>query len=235
MPAPASHIAINPFGNPHELMQLRATDHAMSTAPGLLNFGTDTNFSQSGYHPPPPALALDKDAEVRIKVHSALTRNESAFTTAANSPADIKDEPADSASPASDSSAPSPRPPKRRAEDGDDFTPSKAARHAHAHAPAAPAAAAAAATPKKKAAAAKRDNLTEAQKRENHIHSEQKRRNLIRQGFEELCALVPELKAGGYSKSAVLIHAANYLDDLKKGNAQLRIYLQNLETGAGQF
>lgn len=235
-PSAGSHISLNPFGNPHELMHPRNhQDHPMSTAPGLLNFGTDTNFGQNGYHPPPLAISLDKDAEVRNKIHSALTRNESAFTTAANSPAEIKDEPEDygeDSSPERDDESASPQVgtcTKRRAEDGDDFTPSKSARRSRTRNPdSSP-------KSKKKPQAQKRDNLTEAQKRENHIHSEQKRRNLIRQGFEELCALVPELKAGGYSKSAVLIHAANYLDDLKKGNAQLRLYLQQLETGSGQF
>ena len=38
-----------------------------------------------------------------------------------------------------------------------------------------------------------RENLTEEQKRANHIQSEQKRRNLIRTGFDELCSLVPSL------------------------------------------
>ena len=228
------HIEINPFSGNNGLMQPRNQQgHPMSTAPGLLNFGTDTNFAPTGYHPPALALSLDKDAEVRSKVYSALTRNESTLTSAVNSPADIKDEPEefgrDDSTPGlgEDRSVSSGACMKRRAEDADDFSPSKAARKSRPRN--------SDPLPKsKKKPTQKRDNLTEAQKRENHIHSEQKRRNLIRQGFEELCALVPELKAGGYSKSAVLIHAANYLDDLKKGNARLRLYLQQLE-GASQF
>lgn len=39
-----------------------------------------------------------------------------------------------------------------------------------------------------------RENLTEEQKRENHIKSEQKRRTLIREGFEDLNNLVPGLR-----------------------------------------
>ncbi|KAF2808920.1 uncharacterized protein BDZ99DRAFT_42192 [Mytilinidion resinicola] len=69
---------------------------------------------------------------------------------------------------------------------------------------------------------AQRENLTEEQKRSNHILSEQKRRNLIKSGFEELHDLVPELRNGGLSKSNVLMEAANFLDQLIKGNEQCR-------------
>jgi len=234
----APHIDLNPFAGSHGMMRSQNPHHPMSTAPGLLNFGTDTNFAPNGYHPPAVTAARDKDAEVRSKVYSALTRNGSAATTAVNSPAEIKDGPEDdyggedsspglgeSGSVSSQSGAGM----KRHAEDGGDFAPSKSARKSR------PRNSEPTASKSKKKPVQKRDNLTEAQKRENHIHSEQKRRNLIRQGFEEMCALVPELKAGGYSKSAVLIHAANYLDDLKKGNNRLRLYLQQLEGAGGQF
>ena len=74
-----------------------------------------------------------------------------------------------------------------------------------------------------------RENLTEDQKRSNHIVSEQKRRNLIKQGFEDLCKLVPELKGGGFSKSAMLIQAADWLEDIIKGNGVLKTQLAGLE------
>ncbi|TVY43915.1 hypothetical protein LSUB1_G000877, partial [Lachnellula subtilissima] len=72
------------------------------------------------------------------------------------------------------------------------------------------------------AAKAARENLTEDQKRENHIKSEQKRRTLIREGFEDLGELVPGLRGGGFSKSAVLIMSADWLEDLIEGNQVLR-------------
>lgn len=233
----APHIDLNPFTGNHEMMRSQNPQHPMSTAPGLLNFGTDTNFAPNGYHPPAVTAALDKDAEVRSKVYSALTRNGSAVTTAVNSPTEVKGDPEDDYGDEDSSpgmgeggsiSSQSGTGMKRRTEDGGDFTPSKSARKSRPRS-------SESASKSKKKPVQKRDNLTESQKRENHIHSEQKRRNLIRQGFEELCALVPELKAGGYSKSAVLIHAANYLDDLKKGNNRLRLYLQQLEGAGGQF
>ncbi|KAH0562638.1 hypothetical protein GP486_002678 [Trichoglossum hirsutum] len=77
-----------------------------------------------------------------------------------------------------------------------------------------------------------RENLTEEQKRSNHIMSEQKRRNLIKQGFEDLCELVPDLKGGGYSKSAVLLQSADWLENLLKGNELLRNILASLERRA---
>lgn len=73
-----------------------------------------------------------------------------------------------------------------------------------------------------------RENLTTEQKRSNHILSEQKRRNLIKQGFDDLCVLVPELKGGGFSKSAMLTQAADWLEELVRGNEQLKVQLAKL-------
>lgn len=78
-----------------------------------------------------------------------------------------------------------------------------------------------------------RENLTEEQKRANHILSEQKRRNLIKQGFDDLCALVPELHGGGFSKSAMLAQAADWLDDILRGNEILKAQLAELNARNG--
>lgn len=67
-------------------------------------------------------------------------------------------------------------------------------------------------------AKAARENLSEEQKRSNHIRSEQKRRTLIKEGFDDLQEIVPDLKNGGYSKSAMLQLAGEWLDDLLKEN-----------------
>ncbi|KAL4803587.1 hypothetical protein BDV18DRAFT_145092 [Aspergillus unguis] len=80
---------------------------------------------------------------------------------------------------------------------------------------------------------ASRENLTEEQKRSNHIHSEQKRRNLIKQGFDDLCTLVPGLRGGGFSKSAVLTQAADWLEDILRGNNKLKMQLAELDTMPG--
>jgi len=74
-----------------------------------------------------------------------------------------------------------------------------------------------------------RENLSETQKRENHIKSEQKRRTVIKEGFDDLCDLVPGLKGGGFSKSAMLTMAAEWLEELMQGNSQLRLQLAGVE------
>jgi len=46
--------------------------------------------------------------------------------------------------------------------------------------------------------------LTEQEKKNNHIASEQKRRQAIREGFDRLAALVPGMEGQGRSESLVL-------------------------------
>ncbi|KAF1835694.1 hypothetical protein BDW02DRAFT_495297 [Decorospora gaudefroyi] len=53
-------------------------------------------------------------------------------------------------------------------------------------------------------ASADRPRLTEAQKKENHIRSEQKRREAIREGFDRLASIVPGLQGQGRSEAVVL-------------------------------
>jgi hypothetical protein len=69
---------------------------------------------------------------------------------------------------------------------------------------------------------AARENLSEEQKRSNHIQSEQKRRNLIKVGFEELRRIVPELRGGGLSKSMELMEVSNFLEQVINANGLLR-------------
>ncbi|KAK0634690.1 hypothetical protein B0T17DRAFT_475413, partial [Bombardia bombarda] len=76
---------------------------------------------------------------------------------------------------------------------------------------------------------APRENLTEEQKRNNHIKSEQKRRTQIKEGFDDLCNLVPKLVTGGFSKSAVLTTAGSWLSDLLEGNRMLAQELKQLK------
>ena len=76
-----------------------------------------------------------------------------------------------------------------------------------------------------------RENLTEEQKRNNHIQSEQKRRNLIRDGFEELNKLVPELRSGGFSKSNSLAEACKFVRKLREDNEELKSHLKAFDAG----
>lgn len=66
-----------------------------------------------------------------------------------------------------------------------------------------------------------RENLSEEAKRQNHIKSEQRRRTIIKTGFDDLTETVPGLKNGGFSKSTMLQMAAEWLDELVKGNEML--------------
>lgn len=78
-----------------------------------------------------------------------------------------------------------------------------------------------------------RENLTDEQRRENHIHSEQKRRNTIKDGYNELIDFVPGLTAGGFSRSASLTQAVDWLKELSNNNVQLRKQLARLQQGVG--
>ena len=59
--------------------------------------------------------------------------------------------------------------------------------------------------------AADRPRLTEAQKKENHIRSEQKRREAIREGFDRLASIVPGMEGQGRSEAVVLDATVKYM------------------------
>jgi len=58
---------------------------------------------------------------------------------------------------------------------------------------------------------ADRPRLTEAQKKSNHIKSEQKRREAIREGFDRLASIVPGMEGQGRSEAVVLDATVRYL------------------------
>lgn len=60
-------------------------------------------------------------------------------------------------------------------------------------------------------ASADRPRLSEAQKKENHIRSEQKRREAIREGFDRLAAIVPGMEGQGRSEAVVLEATIKYM------------------------
>ncbi|KAJ4397289.1 Transcription factor [Gnomoniopsis smithogilvyi] len=63
--------------------------------------------------------------------------------------------------------------------------------------------------------------LTEEQKRQNHITSEQKRRQGIRYGFDKLCEVVPGLEGQGRSEGHVLNETTRQLLDAIEERKQL--------------
>lgn len=74
-----------------------------------------------------------------------------------------------------------------------------------------------------------RELLTEDEKRANHIASEQKRRNTIRNGFKEMTEIIPTLKNINNSKSTILFKAVEYIKHLDKRNRGLREKLNALQ------
>ncbi|KAF2846938.1 hypothetical protein T440DRAFT_218303 [Plenodomus tracheiphilus IPT5] len=58
---------------------------------------------------------------------------------------------------------------------------------------------------------ADRPRLSDAQKKENHIRSEQKRREAIREGFDRLAAIVPGMEGQGRSEAVVLEATIKYM------------------------
>ena len=70
----------------------------------------------------------------------------------------------------------------------------------------------------------RRANLTEEQKRDNHIKSEQRRRNSIKKAWEHLGTIVPD--AGPHrGREKTLAIAGDWLEELLKGNDELRARL----------
>ncbi|EFW98810.1 helix-loop-helix DNA-binding domain containing protein [Grosmannia clavigera kw1407] len=56
-----------------------------------------------------------------------------------------------------------------------------------------------------------RPRLTEDEKKQNHIASEQKRRQAIRDGFDRLTELVPGLQGQGRSEGLVLKRTVDFI------------------------
>ena len=84
------------------------------------------------------------------------------------------------------------------------------------------------AKPELKNQKANRTNLSDEQKRSNHIISEQKRRDGITDGFSDLRLLFPTLHQQNKkpSKGDLLSHATKWLSDIIKGNDDLRARLE---------
>lgn len=61
---------------------------------------------------------------------------------------------------------------------------------------------------------ADKPRLSEQEKKNNHIASEQKRRAAIREGFDELAALIPGMKGQGRSEAIVLEGTAKFIREL---------------------
>ncbi|KAF9966848.1 hypothetical protein BGZ70_001069 [Mortierella alpina] len=72
--------------------------------------------------------------------------------------------------------------------------------------------------------------LTEEEKRANHIASEQKRRNTIRNGFKDMTEIIPDLKDVNSSKSTILFKAVDFIKHLERRNRLLQEKANRLES-----
>ncbi|KAI0161340.1 hypothetical protein GGR57DRAFT_354041 [Xylariaceae sp. FL1272] len=68
-----------------------------------------------------------------------------------------------------------------------------------------------------------KENLTEEQKRNNHILSEKRRRRVIKDGYDDLQFLIPNI-GNGQSKAVQLDAASKWVKNLINGNAELRFW-----------
>lgn len=212
-----------------------------------LQWGSDANFGPvQGYVPAPNKETAETHHQVQMKCLECLEPSKSGANTRSGSPSqDSRATPysQEQLQNAQDADAP---PRKRRKskiqqagsveEDEDDSStpgsmPKKKNSKAAARGTGLPSPTSDTSGKRRKSAAAKppRENLTEEQKRENHIRSEQKRRTLIKEGFEDLTVLVPGLRnSGNISKSTMLTMAADWLEELLKGNEILAKQLSSL-------
>ncbi|EON98330.1 putative helix-loop-helix dna-binding domain-containing protein [Phaeoacremonium minimum UCRPA7] len=73
--------------------------------------------------------------------------------------------------------------------------------------------------------------LTEEEKKQNHIASEQKRRQAIREGFDRLTELVPGLEGQGRSEGIVLKRTVEFMHEQIE---ERRKIVQKIEQNGGQ-
>lgn len=74
--------------------------------------------------------------------------------------------------------------------------------------------------------------LTEQEKKNNHIASEQKRRAAIREGFDRLTELVPGLEGQGRSESIVLRRTVDFMREQLRERQRL---IEEIETRGGRI
>ncbi|KAI8384773.1 uncharacterized protein BYT42DRAFT_544619 [Radiomyces spectabilis] len=71
--------------------------------------------------------------------------------------------------------------------------------------------------------------LTDAEKKANHIASEQKRRQNIRLGFDQLIEIVPSLNSGNRSEAIILQKSVDHIKQLIANKSQLKEQIKELE------
>ncbi|KAI9899053.1 hypothetical protein N3K66_005514 [Trichothecium roseum] len=80
------------------------------------------------------------------------------------------------------------------------------------------------------AGADEKPRLTEEEKKQNHIASEQKRRQAIREGFDRLTELVPGLEGQGRSEGLVLKRTVEFMREKIEDRRDI---VSRIEDGGG--
>lgn len=82
---------------------------------------------------------------------------------------------------------------------------------------------------------AEKPRLTEEEKKQNHIQSEQKRRQAIREGFDQLCTIVPGMANQGRSEAVVMSATLDYLKAQLADKESLRERAMDMNMSEGDF
>jgi len=77
--------------------------------------------------------------------------------------------------------------------------------------------------------------LTSEQKKKNHIESEKKRREAIRQGFERLSTIVPGCEGQARSESVVLQKTVKHLREVLEKKDALKLQAEAVGMSEGDF
>ncbi|KAI8093427.1 uncharacterized protein BX664DRAFT_329684 [Halteromyces radiatus] len=76
--------------------------------------------------------------------------------------------------------------------------------------------------------------LTDAEKKANHIASEQKRRQNIRLGFDQLIEIVPALNTGNRSEALILQKSVDHIKQLISVKNDLKEQIRDLQALLGE-
>ncbi|CAO3644404.1 unnamed protein product [Cunninghamella echinulata] len=89
-------------------------------------------------------------------------------------------------------------------------------------------------TKERKSRKAPHELLTEAEKKANHIASEQKRRQNIRLGFDQLIEIVPALNTGNRSEALILQKSVDHIKQLISVKNDLKDQIRDLQALLGE-
>ncbi|SPQ27676.1 e6ab85d5-66dc-48c7-9bfa-0f9f7438cb87 [Thermothielavioides terrestris] len=191
-----------------------------------VQFGSDPNFNREKFVPPSESETSQAMSAQQIATLGCLQRISEGGSVAGNSeqtvPSPIGPRGGESVAtsphpaPAAPPSKPTP-PPRKRKKPGAE----------------AEAAATGAGDGTKKRRQSPRQTLTGEQRRQNHVRSEQNRRDLAKDYYTELLEIVPGLKDRGYTRAVALSKVAQFLIEFTAENRMLKERLSRTTAANG--